>query len=110
MAAVVTGAGVIRREHLIKAGRQRGVLLEGGAAAAADVLAREVPADPVGLAVGVVVVHRVLGALDQVMAVVGGFGRGGARVAELHLEFDADFRVQAEDRPDGEEEDEGRFL
>ena len=81
MTAIKTGAYVISAGDMVKTGRQFSVSMESGCAfSRPNIFSRQIPTHPVRLAVIVVVINRLDGALNQVMLVIGGVGSGVARI------------------------------
>ena len=104
MSAVEARAGVILRLHPREVGRQPGIGGEVTAAAGAEVGQPQAPTHPVGGARGVVVLERVLRAAEQKTPGVGGIRRGAGRVAERHLQVDADRGIAGERREQEEKQ------
>ena len=99
MAAVVPGAAEGADWHLVKARRQVGIHCPGvGAPTAANVGDSHIPARPVWLTEIIAIINGLDRALNEVMVVVGGVGRGPAGVAQLHLQRGVDDRARRENR------------
>src|SRR5437016_2657716 len=91
MTPIITRTCVIARGYLVKARRQGGVgEKRSRARSRADVGGSQVPARPIRLAQIIAKIERFHRALNQVMVVVIGVGRGTAGVAKLHLQRSAD--------------------